>query len=984
MAPRVSLALTVYYSCVFHPAVLSAADIAPRSSYEGQKILNIRFDPPAQSVDSGDLNHILTWKLGDALHLEDVRAAIKRLYATGSYSSIDIDTEPAPGGVGLVIRTTDQWFIGQVEAHGKVNLPPSEGQLANASRLDLGQPFSDEDLQTAVTGIRRLLERNGLYQAQITPKVERSPAHQEVAITFEVNAGKRARLTSPIITGETRLPADQIARAAKYKGWFRWKPATDTDVQNGVRNILNKYAKKDRLTASATLEKREYLAAGNRVQPTIQANGGPVVKITAQEAKISSGKLKKYVPVFEEQTVNNDLLVSGARNLRDYFQFQGYFDVQVDFNITTQSSDLEQITYRIGLGVRHRVAAVSVAGNHYFKTAEIKERMYTQRAGFIRLRHGRYSQSFALRDDEAIVALYKDNGFRDAKATASTVDNYKGRKGDVAVTFTIDEGPQYLVSAVQVNGLNLPNREAILSQLASIRGEPFSETNMALDRNYVLTAFQSAGYPDATFEFRASPGPGGNEMSVEYNIAEGQLQTVRDVVITGMHATRQRLIKPAIRVKAGDPLSWTAMGEMQRQFYDLGVFDKVDMAIQNPDGDIQDKYVLYHLTEGHKYYTAFGLGAQLARFGGNQSSLNAPSGVTGFAPNADFEFSRLNLWGLGHSVNFKSRYSTLDRRVSLNYLAPRYRNVEGRNISFTALYDNTRDVLTFTAVRYEGSVQYSQKISKPTTFLLRYTWRDAQVNASTLKINPLLIPLYSQPSRVAEIGTSVIQDRRDDPTNAHRGIYNSADLDLAEHYLGGNKNFLRFLGRSSYYKTFGGTYTLASNTEFGVIKSFGIGPGFIPSTYIPLPERFFGGGSSSMRGFPDQQAGPRDPLTGFPLGGGALLFHSTELRFPLIGDNISGVFFHDMGNIYTGLSRLSFRVHQNGLEDFNYMVHAAGFGIRYRTPVGPVRLDLAYSINPPTFNGLSGTYQQLITNQATPAIQSVSHFQFFFSIGQAF
>jgi outer membrane translocation and assembly module TamA len=209
-------------------------------------------------------------------------------------------------------------------------------------------------------------------------------------------------------------------------------------------------------------------------------------------------------------------------------------------------------------------------------------------------------------------------------------------------------------------------------------------------------------------------------------------------------------------------------------------------------------------------------------------------------------------------------------------------------------------------------------------------------------------------------------------------------VDLAEDYFGGNKNFLRFLGRSSYYKTFGGVYTLASNTEFGVIKSFSLPAGFIPSTYIPLPDRFFSGGQTSDRGFPYDQAGPRDPLTGFPIGGNALLFHTTELRFPLIGDNIGGVLFHDMGNVYTGLSKLSFGVHQNGLEDFNYMVHAVGFGVTYRTPLGPVRLDLAYSINPPTFNGLNGTYQQLVLNQATPAIQSVSHFQFFFTIGQAF
>jgi outer membrane protein assembly factor BamA len=184
-----------------------------------------------------------------------------------------------------------------------------------------------------------------------------------------------------------------------------------------------------------------------------------------------------------------------------------------------------------------------------------------------------------------------------------------------------------------------------------------------------------------------------------------------------------------------------------------------------------------------------------------------------------------------------------------------------------------------------------------------------------------------------------------------------------------------------------GELVLASNTEFGVIRPFSIAPaitGTDRDNYIPLPERFYGGGTSSNRGFPDYQAGPRDLKTGFPVGGNALLFHSTELRFPLIGDNIPGVLFHDMGNVYSNLSSISFRFHQRDLQDFNYMVQAVGFGIRYRTPVGPVRLDLAYSLNPPTFKGLKGTYLDLINNRAVQAIQSVSKFQFFISIGQAF
>ena len=325
------------------------------------------------------------------------------------------------------------------------------------------------------------------------------------------------------------------------------------------------------------------------------------------------------------------------------------------------------------------------------------------------------------------------------------------------------------------------------------------------------------------------------------------------------------------------------MGLMQRRLYNLGVFDKVDMAIQNPQGDTEHKYVIYHLTEGHRYYTAIGVGAEIARIGGSQTSLDNPGGATGFAPRGAFEFSRLNLWGLGHSLNFKSRYSTLDRRVSLNYLAPRYRNVEGRNISFTALYDNSRDVLTFTARRLEGTVQVSQRYSKATTFLWRYTWRDVRVDTNTLKIDPAADPPRAQPARIAMIGGNMIQDRRDDPTDAHRGIYNSVDLGLVERVFGGNKNFLRFLGRNSYYKMI--TARRRDRQQHPVRRDppVRVTAGVDPFSYVPIAEHLFGGGSTSHRGFPDNQAGPRDLKTGFPLGGNALLFHTTELRFPLTG-----------------------------------------------------------------------------------------------------
>ena len=963
---------------------LRGDELAPPAESENKPIQQIEYLPQMQPVTRADLARLVQVKVGQPLRMGDVRATIKQLYRTGEYANVEIDTTPDGSGVALVIRTTEQYFVGGVDVRGKESIPPNRGQIANASQLQLGLPFDDQDLQTALMSIKNLLQRNGFYLASVEPRIERDAEHQEVAFTFTVQPGKRARYTKPVVTGDTKEPPEKVAKWAKYKSIIRWKQDTQQNTQAGVENIRKKYAKQDRLTADVALDRLDYLAEQNRVRPNLKADGGPKIKIETSGAKLSKSKLQEYVPVFDEGTVNRDLLVSGVTNLRDYFQNRGYFDVQVDFKTKDIDPDHEQIQYVIGLGVRHKVVRVDIRGNHYFSTADIRERMFIQPKGFIRLRHGRYSQGFADRDQDAIKSLYRDNGFHDVTVAITAMDDYQGKIGTVAIAVDIKEGPQYRVANVQLEGIKNLDVAQLKPQLASSPGQPYSESSVGADRTFILNQYHDRAYPNANFDWRMSPGPGPDQVTLRYIITEGQPRYVRNVLVSGLHQTRRRLLDRSLSMKPGEPLSWTEMGLIQRRLYNLGVFDQVDMGIQNPDGDTENKNVLYHLTEGHRYYVGVGVGAEFARIGGSQTSLNNPGGAAGFAPRADLELSRMNMFGLGHSLDFKGRYSTLDRRLSLAYSVPHYRDVDGRNITISGLYDNTRDVLTFVGRRVEGSAQFSKYVSKSTTALFRYTWRDVQVDQTTLKINPLLIPLTAQPARLGIISTNLIQDRRDDPANAHRGIYNSLDVELVERYFGGNKNFTRVLGRNSYYKTIAGDLVLASNTEFGWIHAFGVPTGIDPFQYIPLPERFFGGGSTSHRGFPDNQAGPRDPVTGFPVGGRALLFHSTELRFPLVGANIEGVLFHDMGNIYSGLKNISFRVHQNNLTDFDYMVHAAGFGIRYKTPVGPVRVDLAYSINPPTFNGLKGTYQQLLFNTATPAIQHVSHFQFFFSIGQAF
>jgi outer membrane protein insertion porin family len=635
-------------------------------------------------------------------------------------------------------------------------------------------------------------------------------------------------------------------------------------------------------------------------------------------------------------------------------------------------------------GRRQKVADVQVQGNTQFSTRTIRERMFIQPASFLRLRHGRYSAGFVRRDEAAIKDLYQSNGFRDVKVSTRTIDDYHGKPDEIGVVVRVVEGPQYLVSGFSIDGVKQIDQQKLVSTLSSVPGEPYSDLNIALDRNYILTTYNAQGFSQATFSSTVKPAAQPHRMEVHYAVNEGPRKYVREVVFSGFEETKMRLVEPVVRLKPNDPLSIDAMTRTQRDLYNLGIFDEVDTAIQNPDGDTDDKYVLYQITEGHRYSLAAGLGAEFARIGGSNDNWSSPGGETGFSPRASVDFSRLNLWGLGHTATFKGVLSTLQQTASLSYLAPRYHNVEGRNITVTGLYDLSRDVRTFTGKRVEGSVQLSQKFSRATTMLYRFSYRRVSVDPGSLKIEPLLVPLLSQPARVGMLSTSLVNDRRDDPSDAHRGIYSTLDGGVATKGFGSQVSFLKFLGSNATYKTFHQDWVFAQRTQFGFLRPFAVPAGVDPTQAIPLPERWFSGGSTSLRSFPDNQAGPRDTFGGFPLGGNALLIHNTEVRFPFLGDNMDGVLFHDMGNVYTDLSHISFRVHQRNLQDFDYMTHAVGFGIRYRTPVGPVRLDLAYSINPPQFFGFKGTTIEVLTGVAPRVQQSVSHFQFFFSIGQAF
>jgi outer membrane protein insertion porin family len=482
-----------------------------------------------------------------------------------------------------------------------------------------------------------------------------------------------------------------------------------------------------------------------------------------------------------------------------------------------------------------------------------------------------------------------------------------------------------------------------------------------------------------------------------------------------LYRTKPSLVLNRITLKDGEPIDMTKVNAIAEELSSLGIFASVNTALQDPNGTNPYKYVLYDIDEAARWTFNLGFGLEVGVFGHTTQNLSAAGGTKGISPIVSAEVNRLNMFGLGQTLSFQARYSTLEQRESINYIFPRFLGSPNRTIAFTILYDTTQDVQTFAVRRVAVATQVSQRFNRASTLLTRFEYRRDAPNTTIPALNT---PAFTNAVRIGELSTSYIQDHRDNPADAHRGFWNTLDTGIAGRFFGGQRDFYRFLVRNATYTPIGNKIVFARQTQIGGIIPFRIPSGFNKYDVIPLPDRIFGGGSVSMRGFGDNQAGPRDigtasetpgpqiaAPTGFPIGGDAVFFNTVELRFPLIFPNLTGVIFHDTGNVYSTFSNISFAYKQPSTnpsyQNFDYAVQAPGFGLRYKTPLGPVRVDFSYALNPTSYLGFNRneSIQQIIncpggeTNPTLPggganpcyvSPQRLSRFNFFFSIGQAF
>ena len=970
---------------------------------------------------------------GTPLNRENLKRSLRQLFSTGLFETIAVEGVREEGGVTLIFRGTPRIFIGTVTVAGAKSATLNT-QLERAGQLAPGTRFTSAKLSQALEQMRATLALNGFHEPVITQALTPHPEEQLVDIAFHVASGPQARVGTVDVTGDPGMTVDEFRRHAHLKAGEKVDHETDNRALAGV---LKDYRREQRLEAEIKIESQQYAKENQKTNFRFSATQGPVVKVLVEGASISPVRLRRVIPIYEEGSVDEDLLNEGNRRLRDYYQRLGYFDVKVEHEPQSTVEGQVTILFKVRLGSRRRVERVSVEGNHYFDSATLKDLLSVHPADSID-HHGAYSQALVTADINALQAVYQNNGFSKAKITSVTSAGESkltasGKIAPFAVVYHIEEGEQLRVGTVSLEGNDHVDAAKLTPEMNTVAGQLLSPRNLAGDRDELLTDYMSRGFDQVHVEVvQQIETADASKVDVVFHITEGQQIFVRKVLLTGLHYTRPKTVAKAITLHPGDPLNETALMETQRNLYDFALFSEVDTAIENPSGDEPYKTVLLQVEEARRWALTYGFGLE-AQTGAPQyncggilaSGANcSPNGKTGVSPRVLADITRNNLFGREQSVSLRGTYGLLEQKIDLLFQNPHFEGNRNFGLTLSGGYANSLDVSTYVASKLETGVHWTEhfntpgsRISKANTLIYEFDFRRVKVEADSLQVAPGEIALLSTAVRVGGPALTWIRDTRDSPMDAHRGTYTSFQAFLSDQGFAAQADFGRLdMSNSSYYKFNKGRIVLARNTRYGQERAFGA----LNYELIPLPERLYAGGATSLRSFGPNSAGPRDPETGYPIGGAGALINSTELRLPpptlpWLGNTVSLVLFHDMGNVFTNAGDAwasALRVRQplrdnckilptsinppptpNGPEtstgqqgtcSFNYFSHAPGLGLRYHTPVGPIRLDFSYNLNPPIYPVVYNYSLSPSLSLSEMHVGEAPHFNFFFSLGQTF
>ena len=959
-----------------HAKVEQTSNEPSLSSYDGQKVVSVTI-AGRPDLSTAQFESLFVQKPGTPFSEQSVRQTVAALESKGHAEKIHVQVDPQADGLRVLLVLQPAVYFGIFEFPGAERFAYS--RLVQVANFPPQAPFNADDVEQDRNSLLTFFRQSGYFEAEVTPETKVDPVNGLANVFFHVNLKRAARFGAIDLEG---VPADADARLTQRlrslmarlrgAGIRAGRPYHRSTLTKATKFLNGELEKEGRLNAQVQLEGAEYHADTNRADIHFKIRMGAVTNVTVEGAHLFIWTKKSLLPVYQGIGVDDESVEEGRQALVSNFESKGFFEVDVK---ATRGKDAKgrTLVYQITKGKKHKVTDVRVTGNKALSTDTLTPRLTVQEGHFFS--HGKFSEKLVRASVKNLEAVYQSEGFSSVKVAPAVKNNY----GDVLVSFTVTEGPRDTVSSLQIIGADtFPESSYAPQGLKLGAGKPYSQALVQSDRASIVAHYLQAGYLTSSFRETATivSKSDPHHINVVYQIYEGPQVYAGNVVTLGRVSTQQRLInEDTDGIKTGSPLTETELLASESKLYDhTGVFDwaEVDPKAQITTQTKEDVLVKVH--EAKKNQITYGFGFEVINRGGSVPGgtvvvpglppVGLPtnfttSQTTFYGPRGTFQYTRNNLRGKGESFSFTGFAGRLDQRAAVYYIDPRIFWTRWRATTSISAEVNEENPI-YSSRQGLGSFELQRDLdkSKKTSLFLRYSF--SQTDLSRILIKDLVLP-QDQHVRLSTVAANVTHDTRDNPLDEHKGMLDSIELDLNTTKLGSSVDFAKLNMQAAYYKQGWHNIVFANSLRIGLAEPFS-------GSRVPLSEEFFTGGGNSLRGFPLDGAGPQRPIEvcpgnvsgclqfiNVPSGGNELLVINTEARIPVkFEKGLSIVPFYDGGNVFPDV----------GFHDFTSLYsNNVGLGLRYSTPVGPIRVDYGRNLDP---------------------ISGVSANQFFISIGQAF
>ena len=880
---------------------------ASESALFGKVIQGIEYKADAR-VERSHYDPFLPMKPGDVLTRTLVQQAIQKLYEMGEFSYIGVEASPEGDAARVQFRLLFNYYFNEFKISGDVDLG---GRSAwEVIPLPVGERFTPEKLEEARQAVLKYMHDRGYFLAEVQAQTRRDERERQVDTVFEVSPGALATIRSVEVRGVPSAEASTILGKLKVE---KGKAYNRERVRRRLGNLKQYFLERGFLGATATIASEEFQAAENAVALEIEVSSFGEIRVTVEGFKIPKPQLRRLIPILSGGGVDEELLQEGTRNLLEHVESLGYPEADVSVIEGRDKNGVRTIQYKIEPGRKVTVADVLFRGNRAFTEEQLLAAIQIQPARF--LQKSVYSVQKLDADQEALRSLYQAAGYLDARIIALP-EPVKGVE-QLKITFEIQEGLLAQTREVKFSGNRHLASGFLQTKIPLKQHGPYSPHLAEQARQALLAAYNDAGFLQPRVTYNVSEPDSRNTYLVEFRTEEGPQSLVDDIIVLGNRHTRASVIQKRIRFKENEPVSLGKMLQTQQGLYNTGLFDRVRVSPQNPESTAPYQDVVVRLEETRQLVFGYGLGYQETE--GARGTL---------------ELSHLNIFGTGRRADVRIRGSRLEQGLVLNMQQPQILPLAVDSyFTFSARKDRE---ISFDAKRLNLSYQFGHPLNTHSWALLRYNFRRVQVQ--NLKIEESALEREDLPRNLSTLSLIYVNDTRDNFFNAEKGFFTSTDLGVTTRLLGGQNDFVSLFTQTSYFKRLRGPLLLAASLRFGAAHPFGGDQG------LPISERFFAGGGSSLRGFATDRAGPLDPTTNQPTGGNALLIGNLEIKIPLLRFiQLAG--FFDSGNVFSNLSDIRFA-------DFS---HTLGLGLRVKTPFGPIRIDYGFNLNlPARLRGVEG------------------------------